>query len=99
MNAKEQLNQLSNDLEGYLNDYSGGITSKEDTISGLIDYVLERVKISDNFKLNKIIRKIKKYGKVNTVDEFAKKEYYYKGMRDAMKIIIRKIKKEITKKD
>ncbi len=47
MTPKEQITQLSNDIEGYINDYSGGITNKEDTIDGLIDYVLERVKVSN----------------------------------------------------
>ena len=94
MNPEEQLNQLSNDLEGYLNDFEAGITDKEDTISGLVDYVLKRVEISNNFKLNEIVRKLK--GKIKKEIEVhcMEKNIVYMG---ALNEVIEIIKKQITK--
>ena len=94
MEAKEQLNQLSNDLEGYLNDFEAGLTSTEDTISGLIDYVLKRVEISNKFKLNKIIEGIegmKKYPPDTEKDL----SYFYTGLDEVTDIIKKELEKLI----
>lgn len=76
--AEEQLDMLANDLEGYLNDFDSGITSKEKTITGLIDYLLERVKTSNKYKLTahkeKCIEKVKKIKVYNVGQEVIKEE-------------------------
>ena len=95
MTSEEQLNQLSNDLEGYINDYEAAVTNKDNTIMGLIDYVLKRVEISNNSKLNKIIEEMEGMA----VFEIKPTGEYEEGRDAFARIAIGIVKKELTKKD
>ena len=43
MTPEEQVKKVCKDIEGFINDFEGGITEKEETIVGIANYVYDRV--------------------------------------------------------
>jgi len=39
--ANKQLNRLINDIEGHINDFEAGISDKDETVKGLVYYVID----------------------------------------------------------